>query len=291
MIYFCKKRIIVFRNGIFIVLLLLPFFNSAQLTKKVLVEGQGQPIIMLPGGTADILAYTPHAKELSAKYMVIRMEHLNVQFADEGRTLPANYAVKMESEAIGTTLDSLHIDEPIILAGWSYGAVIALDFALSHPERIKALVLFEPPSFWIAKEKKESPEGMKTMQGHSSGFGPATIITEKDVIDFRCGLLNCDSIDIKKHPQWSTWLKQKDRLRGLAAVNKYKNKIKNLNRFTKPVLVMNGSTTVVFHKRINELLAAEFPHAVKKEIPGGHNAPVAYATEFTKAITDFITSH
>lgn len=256
-----------------------------------MVEGKGQPIVMLPGGTADILAYTPHAKELSVNYMVIRMEHFNVQFADEGKTLPANYSVRTESEAITATLDSLHINEPIILAGWSYGAVIALDFALNNPKRILTLILFEPPSFWIAKEKKESPVGMKRMQKHTSGFGPAVVITEKDVINFRCGLLNCDSIDIKKHPQWSMWLKQKDRLRGLAAVNKYKNKIKKLNRFNKPVLIMNGSSTVVFHKRINELLAAEFPHAVKKEIPGGHNAPVAYAIEFTKAMTDFIKSY
>ena len=31
-------------------------------------------------------------------------------------------------------------------------------------------------------------------------------------------------------------------------------------------MIMNGSFTVIFHKRINELLAAEFPTIVKKEI-------------------------
>ena len=66
--------------------------------------------------------------------MVIRMEHFNVEYADENRTLPADYSVKMESEAIGKTLDSLNIKEPVVLVGWSYGAVIAYDFALHHPQ-------------------------------------------------------------------------------------------------------------------------------------------------------------
>jgi len=280
-----------FKTTLLIILLLVSLISSAQRIKKNLVDGEGQPIVMLPGGTADISTYAPHAKELSATYKIIRMEHFNVQYADEGRTLPSNYSVKMEGEAIGTTLDSLHINEPIILVGWSYGAVIALDFALNHPEKIRSLILFEPPSFWIADEKKESPQGMKQMQEHSANFKTTTTITEKDVIDFRCGLLNCDSIDIKKHPQWATWLKQKDRLRGLSAINKYKNKIKNLKKFNKPVLLVNGSSTVIFHKRINELLVAEFPIATKKEIPGGHNAPVAYAAEFTRAIVEFIRSN
>ena|ERR1051326_353336 len=264
------------------------FSSSAQHIKKVLVDGEGVPIVMLPGGTADISAYAPHAKELSANYKVIRMEHLSVQYADEGRILPANYSVKTESEAIGNTLDSLRVKEPIVLVGWSYGAVIAIDFALNHSKQIRSLVLFEPPSFWIAEERKESPEGMKRMEDLSCRFLPSAVITEEDVKDFRCDLLNCDSIDIKKLPQWLTWLKQKDRLRGLAAVSAYKNKIKNLHRFKKPVLLMNGSSTVAFHKRINELLAAEFPNVTRKEIPGGHNAPVASSKQFIDAITDFI---
>ena len=88
---------------------------------------------------SDISAYAPHAQALSRNYMVIRMEHFNVQYADENRTLPADYSVKMESEAIGKTLDSLNIKEPVVLVGWSYGAVIAYDFALHHPRRIRCL--------------------------------------------------------------------------------------------------------------------------------------------------------
>jgi hypothetical protein len=39
---------------------------------------------------------------------------------------------------------------------------------------------------------------------------------------------------------------------------------------------------------MNQLLAAEFPNVIRKEIPGGHNAPVASPKEFIKTLTDFI---
>ena len=80
------------------------------------------------------------------------------------------------------------------------------------------------------------------MQGHTLGFTPAAVITEDDVKKFRCKLLNCDSIDLKKHPQWPAWFAQKDRLRGLAAINAYKSSSKKLNRFKKSVLIINGSS-------------------------------------------------
>ena len=275
------------RVALFIALL-LPFLLSAQSIKKVLVDGHGTPIVMLPGGTADISVFEPHAKELSKNHQVIRMEHFNVQFADEGRTLPANYSVQVESEAVGKTLDSLQIAEPVVLIGWSYGGVIALDFALNHATRIRSLILVEPPLFWIADIKKESPQGMQKIKDLTSRFSPSALITEQDVKDFRCTFLNCDTMDITKLPQWSSWLKQKNRLRGMAAVSAYKGDMKKLHGFNKPVLMINGSSTVAFHKRINELLAAKLPNAIKKEIPGGHNAPVVSQAEFIKAVSDFI---
>ena len=265
-----------------------PFASLSQSVKKALVDGEGLPVVMLPGGLTDISKLAPHAEDLSKNYKVIRMEHFNVQYGDENRELPADYSVKMESEAIGKTLDSLKISTPVVLVGSSYGAVIAFDFALDHPEKIHSLVLFEPPLFWIAGLKNESPQGMKKAQILGATFLPSATITEQDVKEFRCEFLNCDSIDITKHPQWSTWLLQKDRMRGLAAVPKYKSEISRLHDFKKPVLIMNGNSTVLFHKRINELLAPEFPNAIQKQIPGGHGAPVTSSEEFVQALRDFI---
>src|SRR5215510_1779123 len=85
--------------------------------KKILVEGSGQPIVLLNGGTFEVTAFAPHSKLLSDSFTVIRMQQFNIQYADEGRQLPKNYSVKTESEAVKTTLDSLQITTPVIILG------------------------------------------------------------------------------------------------------------------------------------------------------------------------------
>ncbi len=257
-------------------------------TKKAIIDGKGSPVVLLAGGRWDMQSFSQPAAALSSNHLVIRMEHFNVQYAKEGLTLPVGYSVQKESEAIGKTLDSLGIKEPVVLIGWSYGALMALDFALHHPERIVKLVLYEPPAFWVAKAKGESPPGMQQMINLSKSFTPDAVITENQLAQFRCILDSCDTADIKLHPQWPVWVKQKDRLRGLSVGANFSDSLNRLNAFQKPVLILTGKGTVAFHRRINQLLAAEFPVSISKEIAGGHSAPQEAVSEFIQAIIEFI---
>lgn len=257
-------------------------------TKKIIVDGKGAPIVLLAGGRWDMQSFTQPAAELSSNNQVIRMEHFNVQYANEALTLPPGYSVHKESEAIGKTLDSLGIKKPVVLIGWSFGALMAMDFALNHPERIQKLVLYEPPAFWVAIAKGESPEHMQQMIQLTKSFTPDAKITESQLASFRCILDSCDTAAIRSQPQWQTWAKYKDRLRGLSAVANHTDSIGRLHNFKKPVLLITGTGTVAFHRRINQLLAAEFPNAKAKEIAGGHSAPQAAVKEFIQAIKEFI---
>jgi pimeloyl-ACP methyl ester carboxylesterase len=246
---------------------------------------------MLNGGTADMSVFAVHSKELSRNYKVIRMEQFNVQYATEGLVLPNNYSVLMESDAIKFTLDSLNIKEPVVLVGHSYGGLIALDFALNYPEYIRSLILIEPPAFAIAESKNEDPEGMKKMQELTKQFTPQAEITEDMVKQFRCDLMNCDTFDIRKHPLWTTWVKQKNRLRGLSVVNNYKIDFKKLHQFQKPVLIITGTRTVPFHKRIDELLAMEFSFTKTASIQGGHTAINTNPNEFIECLHKFLNDN
>lgn len=71
-------------------------------------------------------SFSQPSAALSTNHKVIRMEHFNVQYAAEGLTLPPCYSLQKESEAIRKTLDSLAIKKPVILIGWSYGALMAI---------------------------------------------------------------------------------------------------------------------------------------------------------------------
>ncbi len=241
-------------------------------TKQVLIEGSGPPVVLLHGGTFDFTSFAVHSKLLADSFTVIRMQQFNVQYANEGRTLPKNYSVKTESDAVKATLDSLQITKPIILVGHSYGGVIAFDFAIKYPEKIQSLVLVEAPLFDIAKAKGEYSEKMKQIDELTKHFTPQATITEEMIKSFRCNLSNCDTFDIRQHPMWLKWLKQKDRLRGLSVVPGYKIDFKKLYAFQKPVLILTGTATIQPNKIVDKLLRQEFANAKTGSLPGDHTA-------------------
>jgi pimeloyl-ACP methyl ester carboxylesterase len=269
------------------IILLSQLVVQAQ-TKQVLLEGHGPAVVLLHGGTFDITSFAAHAKLLSDSFTAIRMQQFNVQYANERRTLPENYSVKTESEAVKATLDSLGITKPVLLIGHSYGGVIAFDFAINHPERIQSLVLVEAPLFDIAKTKGDYAEKMKQIDELTKQFTPQATITEEMIKSFRCEMANCDTFDIRRHPMWPKWLQQKDRLRGLAAVPAYKIDFKKLHAFQKPVLIITGMTTIEPNKLIDSLLSREFSNAKTGRLPGDHIAIYQNPETFVQILRQFL---
>src|ERR1051325_489066 len=112
------------------------------------VTGSGRPIVLVPGGLTGWASWEPFVKMFSEKRTVIRVQLLNVQFGLENRTLPEDYSVKTESEALAAAVDSSGFTSPMDVVGWSYGAFTALQYSLDNPERIRTLTLIEPPAMW-----------------------------------------------------------------------------------------------------------------------------------------------
>ena len=259
--------------------------SSAQLkSKKVLIEGTGNPLILLAGALAPMTSLADISKDLSAKYKVIRMEHFNIQMAAENKLLPLNYSVETEGKGIKYTLDSLGINEPVILVGSSYGGLMAMDFAIRDPKRTKALIILEPPAFDLIKN--ENIEGLHRTLEVTKNFTPHATITEKDVEAFRCLGINCDSINIRSLPQWKGWVETKNRLRGLSGKNKINSK--KIRKFNKPVLIVTGTETNAVHKLINAVLDQQFKNSKQVFIKSGHAIPSTAPKELVRLILDFL---
>lgn len=108
-------------------------------------SGSGEPLVLLPGGLTGWISWIPHTETLAASRRVTRLQLHNVALGLSGARLPPNYSVDFEVAALGKTIDDLAINQADF-AGWSYGAEIALSFAIHNPNRIQSLTLIEPPS-------------------------------------------------------------------------------------------------------------------------------------------------
>jgi pimeloyl-ACP methyl ester carboxylesterase len=100
--------------------------------------GKGEPVLFVHGGLANSNYWGEQVRALSTHYQVIVMDSRG-----HGRSTrdakPFGYDL-MASDVIGL-LDFLKIKK-VALVGWSDGAIIGLDIAMHHPERLSKLFAF-----------------------------------------------------------------------------------------------------------------------------------------------------
>lgn len=98
------------------------------------VEGEGPAVVLIHAGVADLTMWDAEAAALRDRYRVVRYDTRGY-----GRT--RTEAVPFSNRAdIAALLD--HLGEPRAhVVGLSRGGVIALDFALERPERVRTLTV------------------------------------------------------------------------------------------------------------------------------------------------------
>ncbi len=103
----------------------------------VTVEGVGRPVVLLHGGFMDGTMWDAQAAALSKEFRVIRFD-----FRGFGQSAKPK-APYLPTDDIAALLNHLEVRRAAVV-GLSMGGGIAIDFALSHPDRVDSLVLAEP---------------------------------------------------------------------------------------------------------------------------------------------------
>jgi pimeloyl-ACP methyl ester carboxylesterase len=100
------------------------------------VFGQGDPVVMVHGGLANANYWGLQVRALEPHYRVIVLDSRGHGRSSSG---PLGYD-SMSSDVLGL-MDHLHIRKAV-LVGWSDGAIIGLDIAIHHPDRLRKLFAF-----------------------------------------------------------------------------------------------------------------------------------------------------
>ena len=246
-------------------------------------EGEGSPLVMLGGGTLGAGEFAPHARVLAADFRVVRLQTLNIDRAQKKQPLPAGYSLKTESRAMAGALDQLGLTAPLDIAGHSFGGLVALDFALDHPDRVHTLILAEPPAFWaVPPEELRATTDMRMMVELLHTFGPAIEPTDDQFARF---LQAVGSSNVKPPARTG------EALRGFSVIADHTDDVSRLKNFRRPVLLITGSSTISFHRRIDDILATHLPLAERTQLPGDHAAPVSAQDGFISKVRAFLMQH
>jgi 3-oxoadipate enol-lactonase len=123
------------------------------------VTGDGLPVLLIHGGFMDSRMWDKQVPELSKSFKVIRFDIRG--FGKSSRPGKEFYPGK----EVAQLLDHLKVPKAAVV-GLSMGGSVAIDFALSYPEKVHALILAEPG----VAGHKWSNEVMGEMKAMTSAF-------------------------------------------------------------------------------------------------------------------------
>lgn len=109
--------------------------NSARM--EVVMAGEGQPVLLIPGFGMTAVQWTFQLTELAQNHKVIVIHTPGVGYSEDNGDLTFAGFCKTYLEV----LDELEIQCPVHVIGASWGGMIAQTLAREYPERVASLVL------------------------------------------------------------------------------------------------------------------------------------------------------
>jgi pimeloyl-ACP methyl ester carboxylesterase len=255
--------------------------------------GQGMPLVLVPGGLTGWLSWEPHVVRLAADRRVISVQLLSVAYGLEKRPLPADYSLRTESRALAATLnlDIVGLAAPVDLVAWSYGAAVALDYALRHPERVLTLTLIEPPAVWaLGAQKPRGPE-YESASALGDTIRVHDNVSEAQLEQFVRAVGLCPpGKAVRDLSQWPVWLRHRQSLCNSGAAFHHEDDPARLRAFYRPVLLVKGTGSAEFLHQVVDALAAQLPNAQTVELPGGHAPQIVSMDRFLERLALFHSS-
>jgi pimeloyl-ACP methyl ester carboxylesterase len=106
--------------------------NNAKLYYEI--SGTGLPVVLIHAGVADSRQWNNEFTYFSQYYRVIRYD-----MRGHGKSEPVEGEFSNLVDLV-SLLDAVGIYSPVVLIGCSMGGSLAIDFALTHPTRVIALI-------------------------------------------------------------------------------------------------------------------------------------------------------
>jgi pimeloyl-ACP methyl ester carboxylesterase len=241
--------------------------------------GEGDPLVLVPGGLTGWLSWIPHQERLSTHHRVVRVQPIHNELGSEGKPGDPGYNADVERESLVLTLDYLGV-ERADFAGWSGGGRALIEFVLAYPDRVRTLTLVEPAAYWILEQLGEGDDAVEELNRFMHGLAGKNV-TEDDLAQFlaHAGFPE-DPADARRHPNWERWTSHRMALSWQDSVESAGRSLEELSSITCPVLLVRGTVTRSWLKRVVDVLGDRIPSAKLVELVGDHASHIQSIDRF-----------
>jgi 3-oxoadipate enol-lactonase len=246
------------------------------------VKGHGSAIVLIHGFSLDTRMWDPQFDALSRHHRVVRYD-----ISGYGRSSVPVRRFSSTSE-LAALLSKLAIEKATVI-GMSMGGLIAVDFALEHPEMVEALITVGATlSGWTTREPRASrSERLFSLAGDSG----LTVAKEAWLNDpLMTPVVNTSVVRPKIRQIVSEWSGiQFTNLSTVHFLPVSPSAITRLERIRIPTLAIAGALDDPNMLAIADTIAAKVPRGQKVTIPdSGHLLNLERPDDFNKLVSDFL---
>ena len=243
---------------------------------RVAVTGEGPPLLLINGIGANIDMWQPLASRLPGRRIVM------FDFPGTGGSPPLRRPQRMAvlAHLVEALLDALQIEQADVL-GYSWGGVLAQEFARQFPGRVRSLVLAattpglggQPPAPWV----------MAAMMTPLRYYSPAYLRLVAPLLYGAAVGGGETHVQARRNgpPSITGYAHQ------LYAVSGWSSR-RWLGRLAAPTLVLASESDRLAPPRNSRILARQIPGAALEVLPGGHLFLLQQPTEAATVITAFL---
>ncbi len=251
------------------------------------VRGSGPPLVLIEGLGYASWMWTMQTDDLSKDHKLIIFDNRGVGKSDKPNY---PYTINMFSDDLKAVLDSTNEMSAHIL-GVSMGGMIAQEFALRHPERVRSLILVS--THHGGPDVEPAPQDvLQAMFGEP----PPDIKSEKELYIYKMSyafakgwieknrklLEKIIELRLKEIPPWEAYMNQVH-----AAVTF--NASKEVSKINKPVLIIHGeqdrvvpvSNALKLHSKIKNSMLIILKNT-------GHLLIIERAKDFNNLVREFV---
>ncbi len=182
------------------------------------------------------------------------------------------------------TVDALGV-ETADFTGWSGGGRALIEFALAYPERVRTLTLVEPAAYWILDGLGESDPEVARLNRFMHALAGQDV-SEDDLAEFLelAGLVPSKD-QARDHPAWPRWVPHRMALSWSSEqADRPDRDVAELAGIRCPVLLVRGSATADWLKRVVAVLDERLPDTRVLELPGDHACHLENPDAFLAAL-------
>lgn len=248
--------------------------------------GAGPPLLLIHGTGGDSEAWRPSLPRLAAHHRAIAWDRRGFG-RSPGPTPTGSGAYAAHADDALALLDARAPSERACVVGWSAGGIVALHLALAHPDRVRALVLVEPPLWARDESDLRMMAGMVPMLWHAARgrSRDAAASFFRSVTRFRDGGNAFDEMPPER------------RERMLASADAVVAEVRSgtgeeltparLGELRCPTTLLLGDGSSPFFGRVARRIAAALPSLQTRTVAGaGHLMPVDAPANFAAAVND-----